>query len=137
MNNDYDQGHKTITIGERLRNAREVMGLSQQAVADRLYLKISTIRDIEENDIHPNISSIFFRGYIRSYARLVHISDDEVMLMLSEQYPNLYSKSTSSHSLSLKKINYLQKYNWLIKISCLMFVLIVILVFFIIGVTIK
>ncbi len=38
-----------LSTGVRLRNAREQLGLSQQAVAERLCLKVSTVRDIEED----------------------------------------------------------------------------------------
>ncbi len=44
----HDQ-HEKHTTGVRLRNAREQLGLSQQAVAERLCLKVSTVRDIEED----------------------------------------------------------------------------------------
>ncbi len=43
----HDQ-NEALTTGARLRNAREQLGLSQQAVAERLCLKVSTVRDIEE-----------------------------------------------------------------------------------------
>ncbi|MGO3395968.1 MAG: helix-turn-helix domain-containing protein, partial [Serratia proteamaculans] len=46
MNTEASQD-KTVsmTTGERLRQAREQLGLSQQAVAERLCLKMSTVRD--------------------------------------------------------------------------------------------
>ncbi|PJG36060.1 MULTISPECIES: helix-turn-helix domain-containing protein, partial [Enterobacteriaceae] len=44
----HDQ-NEALTTGARLRNAREQLGLSQQAVAERLCLKVSTVRDIEED----------------------------------------------------------------------------------------
>lgn len=44
---------ETLSTGVRLRNAREQLGLSQQAVAERLCLKVSTVRDIEEDKALP------------------------------------------------------------------------------------
>jgi len=44
----HDQ-NEAQTTGVRLRNAREQLGLSQQAVAERLCLKVSTVRDIEDD----------------------------------------------------------------------------------------
>lgn len=61
------------TTGVRLRQARESLGLTQQTVAERLCLKVSTIRDIEEDKAQANLASTFHRGYIRSYAKLVHL----------------------------------------------------------------
>ena len=65
----HDQ-NEALTTGVRLRNAREQLGLSQQAVAERLCLKVSTVRDIEEDKAPADLASTFLRGYIRSYARL-------------------------------------------------------------------
>lgn len=62
-----------------MRNAREQLGLSQQAVAERLCLKVSTVRDIEEDKAPADLASTFLRGYIRSYARLVHIPEEELL----------------------------------------------------------
>ncbi len=74
----HDQ-NEALTTGVRLRNAREQLGLSQQAVAERLCLKVSTVRDIEEDKAPADLASTFLRGYIRSYARLVHIPEEELL----------------------------------------------------------
>ncbi|MDT1837885.1 helix-turn-helix domain-containing protein, partial [Escherichia coli] len=50
MNTEATQDHQEAnTTGARLRHAREQLGLSQQAVAERLCLKVSTVRDIEDD----------------------------------------------------------------------------------------
>ncbi|KHP84597.1 hypothetical protein QS30_20185 [Salmonella enterica subsp. enterica serovar Senftenberg] len=72
----HDQ-NEAQTTGVRLRNAREQLGLSQQAVAERLCLKVSTVRDIEEDKAPSDLASTFLRGYIRSYARLVHVPEED------------------------------------------------------------
>ncbi|WP_054179420.1 cytoskeleton protein RodZ [Trabulsiella odontotermitis] len=74
----HDQ-HEAQTTGTRLRNAREQLGLSQQAVAERLCLKVSTVRDLEDDKAPADLASTFLRGYIRSYARLVHIPEEELL----------------------------------------------------------
>ncbi|WP_159325446.1 helix-turn-helix domain-containing protein, partial [Klebsiella pneumoniae] len=74
----HDQ-KEALTTGARLRNAREQLGLSQQAVAERLCLKVSTVRDIEEDKAPADLASTLLRGYIRSYARLVHIPEEELL----------------------------------------------------------
>jgi cytoskeleton protein RodZ len=54
----HDQ-HEALSTGVRLRNAREQLGLSQQAVAERLCLKVSTVRDIEEDKAPADLASTF------------------------------------------------------------------------------
>lgn len=71
--------NEALSTGVRLRNAREQLGFSQQAVAERLCLKVSTVRDIEEDKAPADLASTFLRGYIRSYARLVHIPEEELL----------------------------------------------------------
>lgn len=88
MNTEATQDHQEAnTTGARLRHAREQLGLSQQAVAERLCLKVSTVRDIEDDKAPADLASTFLRGYIRSYARLVHIPEDELLPMMAKQAP--------------------------------------------------
>ncbi|HKS34366.1 MAG TPA: cytoskeleton protein RodZ [Enterobacteriaceae bacterium] len=116
----HDQ-HEKHTTGVRLRNAREQLGLSQQAVAERLCLKVSTVRDIEE-DKNPNeLASTFLRGYIRSYARLVHIPEEELLPMIEQQVPARAAKVTLNHGYALgkqrkKRDGWLMSFTWLVLI---------------------
>ncbi|BDH44935.1 cytoskeleton protein RodZ [Salmonella enterica subsp. enterica serovar Choleraesuis] len=107
------------TTGERLRTAREQMGLSQQAVAERLCLKLSTVRDIEEDKAPADLASTFLRGYIRSYARLVHIPEEELLPMMAKQAPLKAAKVQPMQSFSLgkrrkKRDGWLMSITWLI-----------------------
>lgn len=119
MNTEALQDQAPTTTGGRLRQARENMGLSQQAVAERLCLKVSTVRDIEDDHANPNLASTFLRGYIRSYARLVHISEEELMPMMAKQAPIKASKVAPMQSFSLgktrkKRDRWLMGFTWLI-----------------------
>ncbi len=63
MNTEATQDHQEAnTTGARLRHAREQLGLSQQAVAERLCLKVSTVRDIEDDKAPADLASTFLRG---------------------------------------------------------------------------
>jgi len=120
MNTEATQeSNEAQTTGERLRIAREQLGLSQQTVAERLCLKVSTVRDIEENKSPQDLASTFLRGYIRSYARLVHISEEELLPMMAKQTPVRDSKVEVMHSYSLgkrrkKRDGWLMSFTWLI-----------------------
>ncbi|AHM75343.1 cytoskeleton protein RodZ [Yersinia hibernica] len=107
------------TTGVRLRQARESLGLTQQMVAERLCLKVSTIRDIEEDKAQANLASTFHRGYIRSYAKLVHLPEDELLPMLAKQAPIRAAKVAPMQSFSLgkkhkKRDGWLMSFTWLI-----------------------
>ncbi|RPH28312.1 cytoskeleton protein RodZ [Buttiauxella warmboldiae] len=107
------------TTGERLRVAREELGLSQQAVAERLCLKVSTVRDIEDDKAPAELASTFLRGYIRSYARLVHIPEEELLPMMEKQAPIRAAKVAPMQSFSLgkrrkKRDGWLMSFTWLV-----------------------
>ncbi len=99
--------------------AREQMGLSQQNVAERLCLKLSTVRDIEEDKAPADLASTFLRGYIRSYARLVHVPEEELLPMMAKQAPVRAAKVEPMQSFSLgkrrkKRDGWLMIFTWLV-----------------------
>lgn len=65
--------------GQRLKKRREEMKLSTRDVAMHLNLRISIIEAIESNDYQHIPKAVFARGYLRSYAKLLDISSDEVI----------------------------------------------------------
>ncbi|EGN74731.1 hypothetical protein A28LD_1747 [Idiomarina sp. A28L] len=68
------------TPGELLRLGRENMGLSVGQVADRLRLRQQQIQELEDNIFTAHVSGTYIRGYLRSYAKLLHIDDVEILL---------------------------------------------------------
>ncbi|MEA1064342.1 cytoskeleton protein RodZ [Erwinia sp. HR93] len=120
MNTEATHDQNTaLSTGERLRIAREKLGFSQQTVAERLCLKVSTVRDIEEDNAPADLASTFLRGYIRSYARLVHIPEEELLPGMEKQAPVKAAKVQPMQSFSLgkrrkKRDGWLMSFTWLI-----------------------
>ncbi|WLS79971.1 cytoskeleton protein RodZ [Erwinia pyri] len=120
MNIEATQDKSAVnSTGERLRGAREQMGLTQQNVAERLCLKLSTVRDIEEDKSPADLASTFLRGYIRSYARLVHVPEEELLPMMEKQAPVRAAKVAPMQSFSLgkrrkKRDGWLMIFTWLV-----------------------
>ncbi len=120
MNTEANHEQNTaLSTGERLRSAREQLGLSQQMVAERLCLKVSTVREIEENNTPGDLASTFLRGYIRSYARLVHIPEEELLPMMEKQIPLKSSKVQAVQGFTLgkrrkKRDGWLMSFTWLV-----------------------
>jgi len=66
--------------GEILAAERKQLRLSQQDVADQLNLRLDVINSIESNNYDEiPAGETFVRGYIRAYARLVDIDEDDVL----------------------------------------------------------
>ncbi|MDX7988890.1 cytoskeleton protein RodZ [Xenorhabdus sp. 12] len=111
-----------LTTGQILCQAREKLELSQQNVADRLCLKLSTVRDIEEDHIPSNITPTFFRGYIRAYAKLVQVPEAEILSVLDKQMPAKSVKVSQMQSFSAGKKRK-KRDGWLMKITWFVIIL--------------
>lgn len=77
-----------IGPGERLQAARIKKGLTLEDVANRMHLSTSILEAIEENNFDEITAPIFVKGYLRAYARIVTLSEDEMI----EQYLDMYSE---------------------------------------------
>ena len=104
MNTESNQEENTVlSTGDLLSATRKRLGISQEIVAERLCLKVSTVKDMEEDKSPPDLAPTFLRGYIRSYARLLHIPEEKI-LPASENRATM-SKVQPMRSFSLNREN--------------------------------
>tara|TARA_R110002072_G_scaffold299394_1_gene474816 strand:+ start:7024 stop:8040 length:1017 start_codon:yes stop_codon:yes gene_type:complete len=68
-----------LTASQVLRQAREALGISQDQVAQELYLTPNYIRLIDSDEIDKIAKQAFVRGYLRSYAKMVNVDADDVV----------------------------------------------------------
>ena len=73
-----------LSAGQRLREAREAQGLSVEDVAARLNISVKYIQALEDLDFDSLPGLPFVRGYIRSYARFVELSGDELVVSFNQ-----------------------------------------------------
>ena len=73
--------------GDRLKAARIENGMSIEDIAARMHLSVGILKAIEENNFDDITAPIFVKGYLRSYARIVSLGEDEMI----HQYLNYYS----------------------------------------------
>ncbi|USD36900.1 RodZ domain-containing protein [Ferrimonas sp. SCSIO 43195] len=72
------QEQTVITPGPLLKAAREANGLTTQQVAQRLSLRRSVVEGIENDDYESGTTTTYLRGYVRNYARLVGVSEQQI-----------------------------------------------------------
>lgn len=65
--------------GATLQAAREARQLSVSEVADQLKLSSAVVTALEANDWDRLPAQVFVRGYIRAYARLMGLDDEELL----------------------------------------------------------
>ncbi len=68
-----------IGPGSQLRHAREAAGLSPMDIAKALHLTTAHIHKLENDDYKNTVGLMFERGYLRSYARMMHVSEEEII----------------------------------------------------------
>lgn len=70
-----------LTLGKKLRQAREAKNLTPEAIAKQLFVGKQLIIDLENDDYRGMGASVYARGHLISYAKLLHL---EVEPLLAE-----------------------------------------------------
>lgn len=82
------QQQKYRQIGAELRKRRKSQGLDQRQVGEALHLPGMVINDLETGRIE-HLSSLYRRGYIRNYARLLNLDPAALLDEADENLPPL------------------------------------------------
>jgi cytoskeleton protein RodZ len=72
--------------GDLLQAGRIEMGLSLEDVASRMHLNSDIVEAIEDNNFSDITAPIFVKGYLRVYARIVSLDEDEMIRRYAEYY---------------------------------------------------
>lgn len=79
------ESRPTVALpGHRLRLTREDLHLSKDEVAHHLHLDVQIVKALEADDYDQLPSPAYICGYLRSYARILKLPEDEIV--------NAYSK---------------------------------------------
>jgi len=73
--------------GRRLREARETRGLSVADVAHSIKFSARQIEIVERDDLDKLPGATFVRGFIRSYAKLLQLDTQPLLVMLEQEKP--------------------------------------------------
>lgn len=68
-----------VSPGSLLRQGREARGMSHQEVAASLNLRVTLVREIEQDKFDSRTASTFTRGYLKAYAKLVGVPEEPVV----------------------------------------------------------
>jgi len=78
-----------LSIGKRLAAARKERELDVRVVAGELHLDPAIIIALENDDTAALPAAIFVKGYLRSYARLLELPEDELVQIYAAQSGDL------------------------------------------------
>ncbi|MCW8885259.1 MAG: helix-turn-helix domain-containing protein, partial [Motiliproteus sp.] len=76
---------EVVATGERLKQAREVKGVSVEDAAARLNISAKYIAALEAADMQALPGLPFVRGYIRSYSRYLNLPGDELIASFNHE----------------------------------------------------
>jgi cytoskeletal protein RodZ len=75
----------SLTLGEKLRQAREERGITLSEVADQTRISGLYIESIENDDYRSLPGGIFNKGFVKSFAKYVGVDEQEAL----QDYANL------------------------------------------------
>lgn len=87
---------KITGFGLRLKTAREAANLSEKDAAARLNLSVKFIDIMEEENFAAGLPATFMRGYLRSYARMLNISDLDIDKAIAELGMNMNTNTQNA-----------------------------------------
>ena len=85
--------------GELLKQGRLAANLSTEQIASRLNIKPAIVFDLEENKFDSFASPTFMRGYLRGYAKIVNV-DEEQLFKLVERFGGKKAEAAEMQSFS-------------------------------------
>ncbi|HMS42400.1 MAG TPA: helix-turn-helix domain-containing protein [Pyrinomonadaceae bacterium] len=82
----------SLTLGEKLQQAREARGATIAEVAEQTRISPLYIESIENNDYRPLPGGIFNKGFVKSFAKYVGVDEQEALqdylsLMANQEIP--------------------------------------------------
>ena len=93
VGNDNSIEAPAVTVGAALREARERLGLSVAEAAGQTKLAPRQIEALENDDFQHLPEMTFVRGFVRNYAKILHLDAQPLLELLPQ------SGSNSLHSL--------------------------------------
>ena len=97
---EAEQSPPSLGPGDRLQAARISIGLTLNDVANKMHLSAAILASLEENDFDQITAPIFVKGYLRSYARIVNLDEEEIIKQYAKYYthndPPISSTSNAS-----------------------------------------
>ncbi|MDE3021896.1 MAG: DUF4115 domain-containing protein [Pseudomonadota bacterium] len=75
---------ESVSVGQKLRLERQRQGMSIEATASKLHLSVGQVEAIEADDYSSLPAMMFVRGFIRNYAKLLHLESEGLLACLPQ-----------------------------------------------------
>jgi cytoskeletal protein RodZ len=88
----------SLSLGEKLRQAREERGISLTEVAEQTRISPHYLESIERDDYRPLPGGIFNKGFVKSFAKFVNVDEQEALA----DYSRLIAANETGEDADLK-----------------------------------
>lgn len=105
-----------LNVGMALREARERMGMSVSDIAERTKFAPRQVEALEANDFAHLPQATFLRGFVRSYARVLHLDEAALISALPGDPSQQVSAKSSTLDAPFPTLQSLRRANvlWLV-----------------------
>jgi cytoskeletal protein RodZ len=70
---------ENFKVGQYLKSKREEQKVSLEDIARVTKITLTYLQYLERDELHRHLAPIFLNGYLRSYAKILHLDPDEVV----------------------------------------------------------
>lgn len=112
-------------IGEQLRTAREQLGITPAAAANRLHMRAMFVEALEREDWHTVGPPVYVRGFIRNYARMLGLDAHRLVEAFNETEAPLEGDALAG-ALAIERPRKNLRYPWLLAAMSAIAVLLVV-----------
>jgi cytoskeletal protein RodZ len=96
---------QSTTVGQLLQKQREEKKLSLESVAHKTRIKVTFLQAIEEDAFQLIPSETYVRGFIRCYAKQIHLNPDEILNLYRNQAGPTRGLEANSPAASKRHLN--------------------------------
>lgn len=88
-----------MSLGKDLASIRKNQNLSLEDIQNAIKIPLDTLKSIENGSIftEPNRNNTYVRSFVRSYAKVLKIDDEDIVLALDEMEAGTYSGNLFGH----------------------------------------
>ena len=102
MNDSLNSKCSEQSVADWVRSQRESLRLSQEEVAEQLFLTTTFIRYLDAGEFDRFPKQAFVRGYLRSYARVIGLDGDAVVRQFDSEFRTQPQEAVAELSSSIK-----------------------------------
>ena len=102
MNDSLNSRDSEQSVADLVRSQRESLGLSQEAVAEQLFLTTTFIHYLDAGEFDRFPKQAFVRGYLRSYARVIGLDGDALVRQFDSEFRTEPQEAVAELSSSIK-----------------------------------